>query len=258
VNAHKRDWNKSLDVSPEQQLRTEFFALIFPVIFSLISLLDHGLGLLVEFHMISAYFFATLMTIRSKIGHVIIIISIGCKADSDWTEHFQNTGVQKIQPKKSDVGVRHLRSHSVLTTVTAVGIFIQKTSCASALCSVSLSLFREDLSSLLGNSTNTSSEVTTHSPVTTASVTTASVTTAANQTTTTGSTTTGNYSYLDELTGICRNITSGVHIDILYAQAGLSNYQPIYNIVGARIRLVVVVASNFSNVHDHSLPVICK
>lgn len=44
------------------------------------------------------------------------------------------------------------------------------------------------------------------------------------------------FSYLSYVAGVCENVTSGINIDILYTQAGLSNYQPIYRIVGAYIR----------------------
>ena len=40
----------------------------------------------------------------------------------------------------------------------------------------------------------------------------------------------------ERITGYCDNITSGIHVDIMYTEAGLSNGQPRYEIVGAHIR----------------------
>ena len=41
-----------------------------------------------------------------------------------------------------------------------------------------------------------------------------------------------------ETIGRCVNIPRGVHVDIMYALAGLVNAQPVYEIVGAKIRCV--------------------
>ena len=38
------------------------------------------------------------------------------------------------------------------------------------------------------------------------------------------------------LEGRCINIPAGIHLDILYTEAGQIEYKPIYNIRGARIR----------------------
>ena len=42
--------------------------------------------------------------------------------------------------------------------------------------------------------------------------------------------------FIGQVIGRCPNIPTGVHVDILYATAGLSNWKPIYNIIGAKIR----------------------
>ena len=36
--------------------------------------------------------------------------------------------------------------------------------------------------------------------------------------------------------GMCIDMLNGVAVDVLYAEAGLTNYRPIYTIVGAHIR----------------------
>ena len=43
---------------------------------------------------------------------------------------------------------------------------------------------------------------------------------------------------IDNRTGICWNITTGIHLDILYAETGKSNGYPIYEILGAKVRYV--------------------
>ena len=44
---------------------------------------------------------------------------------------------------------------------------------------------------------------------------------------------------VDNRTGICRNITSGIHLDILYAETGRSNDYPIYEILGGKVRYIL-------------------
>ena len=41
---------------------------------------------------------------------------------------------------------------------------------------------------------------------------------------------------LESIRGICSNITSGIHVDIMYAISGKANGIPINEIVGAKIR----------------------
>ena len=45
---------------------------------------------------------------------------------------------------------------------------------------------------------------------------------------------------VDNRTGICRNITTGIHLDILYAETGRSNDFPIYEILGSRVRYILL------------------
>lgn len=52
-------------------------------------------------------------------------------------------------------------------------------------------------------------------------------------------------SYLDDLVGRCGNIPAGIHVDIMYAEAGLAGNWPIYHIVGAKVRWVLVFALTF-------------
>ena len=40
------------------------------------------------------------------------------------------------------------------------------------------------------------------------------------------------------VTGVCQHIPSGIHVSVMYAVAGNSNNNPLYQIVGAKIRLV--------------------
>jgi hypothetical protein len=44
------------------------------------------------------------------------------------------------------------------------------------------------------------------------------------------------YSYLNDVKGLCRGIPAGVGVEILYTEAGMSNYVPVYAIIGAKIR----------------------
>ena len=41
---------------------------------------------------------------------------------------------------------------------------------------------------------------------------------------------------IDNRTGICRNITTGIHLHIMYAETGRSNNFSIYEILGSRVR----------------------
>ena len=43
---------------------------------------------------------------------------------------------------------------------------------------------------------------------------------------------------VDNRTGICWNITTGIHLNIMYAETGKSNGFPIYEILGSKVRLV--------------------
>jgi hypothetical protein len=100
-----------------------------------------------------------------------------------------------------------------------------------------LQILRQDVSAILGD-VNTTTDVTTALP----SFTTTSsslLTTELSNSSVTNAPPTSTYTYLEDLTGVCHNITTGIHIDILYAQAGLSNFQPIYMVVGARINYTI-------------------
>ena len=44
------------------------------------------------------------------------------------------------------------------------------------------------------------------------------------------------FSYMNEIKGRCHSIPSNLIIDVLYAEAGLINFFPVYTIVGVRIR----------------------
>ena len=41
---------------------------------------------------------------------------------------------------------------------------------------------------------------------------------------------------VDNRTGICWNITTGIHLNIMYAETGKSNGFPIYEILGSKVR----------------------
>jgi hypothetical protein len=53
-----------------------------------------------------------------------------------------------------------------------------------------------------------------------------------------------NFSYTDQLMGHCNGIPSGVHLSVLYTEAGLSNWRPIYRIIGAQVRFVLSILGN--------------
>ena len=97
---------------------------------------------------------------------------------------------------------------------------------------------RQDLTYLMPNFTEA---VTTEMP-TTVEATTVATTTAADVTGTTGATVTTTSpadmysSYISQLQGRCPNIPAGIHVEVLYSEAGKANYVPIYNIIGAKIR----------------------
>jgi len=42
--------------------------------------------------------------------------------------------------------------------------------------------------------------------------------------------------FLSNISGLCPSIPSGVHVNIMYTQAGLSSNKPIYTIVSAMIK----------------------
>ena len=44
---------------------------------------------------------------------------------------------------------------------------------------------------------------------------------------------------IDNRTGICRNITTGIHLHIMYAETGRSNNFPIYEVLGSRVRYLL-------------------
>ena len=41
---------------------------------------------------------------------------------------------------------------------------------------------------------------------------------------------------VDNRTGVCFNITNGIHLDVLFAETGQSNGYPIYEILSSKIR----------------------
>ena len=41
---------------------------------------------------------------------------------------------------------------------------------------------------------------------------------------------------IDNRTGICRNITNAIHLDVFYAETGRSNGFPIYEVLGSKVR----------------------
>lgn len=45
------------------------------------------------------------------------------------------------------------------------------------------------------------------------------------------------FSYMSYVKGVCRDIPADVGIEILYTVAGISNYVPVYAVIGAKIRL---------------------
>ena len=89
-----------------------------------------------------------------------------------------------------------------------------------------LPIFRQDLSYLFSNvsaSNSTTNQTSTALPITTAAP-------LPDNETQAGAT------YFSTAPGQCINIPSGIHIDILYAVAGTSNWGVIREIVGAKIR----------------------
>lgn len=101
-----------------------------------------------------------------------------------------------------------------------------------------LPIFRQDLSYLFpSNASSNQSVVTTSLPVTTGlPVTTASSVTGVPET----NQTVEGPAYITVAPGRCTDIPSGIHVDILYALAGTSNWGVIREIVGAQIRYVAL------------------
>ena len=68
--------------------------------------------------------------------------------------------------------------------------------------------------------------------------------------------------FLSDLPGRCLNVPSGIHVDVMYTVAGLANWQPIYRIVGAKIRsawaeqFVPVFVSKMSLVYLYAILVL--